>query len=133
MTAAHAHDPASSYPALHRPAPGLLDKVIATSSPHAGSLEPLGQIGHVLYRRLETDPETVEREVTLLVLTVVEMFRETMEREALNRVDVLPDEQLERMGRALQLMDSRLGELCEQLGVTRQDVSLGLAQLARLA
>ncbi len=51
-------------------------------------------------RRLETDPELVQRDLVRLVLTVVELIRQLMERQALRRVDQedLTDEQARRSG-----------------------------------
>lgn len=42
--------------------------------------------GH-LPRRLETDAESVERDLMKLILTIVELVRQLMERQALRRVD----------------------------------------------
>ena len=41
----------------------------------------------VLPQRLETDAEAVERDLMKLVLTVVELVRQLMEKQALRRVD----------------------------------------------
>lgn len=54
--------------------------------------------GEAVARRLRTDPDTVERDLVRLVLTIVELLRQLMERQALHRVDQggLTEEQEER-------------------------------------
>ena len=50
-----------------------------------------------LPQRLETDAESVERDLFKLVLTIIELVRQLMEKQALRRVDEgdLTDEQIE--------------------------------------
>ncbi len=57
---------------------------------------PMGGRLHSLTQRLETDPESVERDLFKLVLTVVELVRQLMEAQALRRVEEgdLTDEQV---------------------------------------
>ena len=45
------------------------------------------RLDHVLSRRVNADPESVERGLAQLVLTIVELLRQLMERQALRRVD----------------------------------------------
>jgi len=84
--------------------------------------------------RLNTDPESAERDLAGLVLTIVELLRQLMERQALRRIDVgdLPDEQVERMGTTLMLLDARMNELCDHFGITRGDLNLDLGPLGKL-
>lgn len=64
-------------------------------------------------RRLDLEPDTVERDLIKLVLTVVELLRQLMERQALRRVDEgdLSEDQEERIGLTLMLLDDRMTEL----------------------
>ena len=64
----------------------------------------------LLTQRLETDPESVERDLFKLVLTIIELVRQLMEAQALRRVDEgdLTDEQVEALG--LGLMPPRGGD-----------------------
>ena len=47
-------------------------------------------------RRIEADPENVERGLAQLVLTLIELLRQLMERQALRRMEAgnLTDEQI---------------------------------------
>ena len=51
--------------------------------------------------RIDADPETVERGLVTLVLTLVELLRQLMERQALRRVDEgsLTDDQVQTEAR----------------------------------
>jgi uncharacterized protein YjiS (DUF1127 family) len=64
----------------------------------AGTLERLEA---ALPRRLNADPEGLEKGLAQLVLTVIELLRQLMERQALRRMesDTLSDEEVERLGR----------------------------------
>ncbi|MFI6119339.1 gas vesicle protein K [Streptomyces sp. NPDC051064] len=85
-------------------------------------------------QRLETDPETVERDLIKLVLTIVELLRQLMERTALHRVDVgdLREDQEERIGMTLMILQDRMSELCERYDLTMEDLNLDLGPLGSL-
>jgi Gas vesicle protein K len=85
-------------------------------------------------RRLELDEQSVERDLTRLVLTVVELLRQLMERQALRRVDQggLTEDQEERIGLTLMLLDERMAELRERYGFEPEDLNLDLGPLGPL-
>jgi Gas vesicle protein K len=84
--------------------------------------------------RLDGDPETVEKGLATLVLTVVELLRQLMERQALRRVDdgSLSDDQIERIGSTLMALESRMAELREHFGLQPEDLNLDLGPLGPL-
>ncbi|WP_326799909.1 gas vesicle protein K [Streptomyces sp. NBC_01808] len=84
--------------------------------------------------RLDLDPDRVGRDLVSLVLTVVELLRQLMERQALRRCDHddLTDEQVERIGTTLMLLDQRMDELCAEHGLTRDELNLDLGPLGTL-
>ncbi|MFB7211287.1 gas vesicle protein K [Streptomyces sp. NPDC056255] len=85
-------------------------------------------------RRVTTDPDTVERDLMKLVLTLVELLRQLMERQALHRVDAgdLTEEQEERLGTTLMILHSRMIELCARYGLSMEDLNLDLGPLGPL-
>ncbi|MEV7031880.1 gas vesicle protein K [Streptomyces sp. NPDC093272] len=85
-------------------------------------------------RRISTDPDTVERDLVRLVLTLVELLRQLMERQALHRVDQgdLTEEQEERLGSTLMILHDRMAELCADHGLTMEDLNLDLGPLGTL-
>ncbi|MFF0791855.1 gas vesicle protein K [Streptomyces spiralis] len=83
---------------------------------------------------LDLDPERVAGDLAALVLAVVELLRQLMERQAVRRFDegTLTAEQEDRLGSALMLLDQRMDELCAQHGLRRGDLNLDLGPLGRL-
>jgi gas vesicle protein GvpK/gas vesicle protein GvpA/GvpJ/GvpM family len=84
--------------------------------------------------RIDADPEHLEKGLAQLVLTLVELLRELMERQALRRIDAgtLSDEQIERLGETFMLLQQRMGELQEVFGLTDEDLNLDLGPLGNL-
>ena len=68
------------------------------------------------------------------MLTIIELLRQLMERQALRRVDggSLSDEQIERLGRTFMELDKRMAELRDEFGLTEEDLNLDLGPLGRL-
>jgi len=85
-------------------------------------------------RRIEIDTESVERGLGALVLTVVELLRQLMERQALRRVDAgdLTDDQIERIGQVLMELDEQMTLLREHFGLEPSDLNLDLGRLGPL-
>jgi hypothetical protein len=86
--------------------------------------------------RLDTDgdPRSAERGLAALVLTLVELLRQLMERQALRRVEdgSVTDEQAERLGRTLMRLSERMDELIEEFGLEREDLNIDLGPLGTL-
>ena len=80
------------------------------------------------------DRESAARSLAGLVLTVIELLRELMERQAVRRVDQgdLTADQVEQVGITLMALDDRMTELCEHFGLTRDDLNLDLGPLGPL-
>ncbi|MEV1147004.1 gas vesicle protein K [Micromonospora sp. NPDC049799] len=87
-----------------------------------------------LDRRLAVDPGSVERGLASLVLTVVELLRQLMERQALRRVDLgdLTEEQIERIGTTLMALEEQMTLLREHFGLSPEDLNLDLGPLGPL-
>ena len=96
--------------------------------------EDAERLSNALSRRLDADPESVERGLAQLVLTVIELLRQLMERQALRRVEAggLDDATIERLGATLMALEARMGELKEVFGLTDEDLNLDLGPLGRL-
>lgn len=87
-----------------------------------------------LRQRICTDPDTVERDLVKLVLTIVELLRQLVERQALRRIDVgnLEPSEEERIGLTLMLLDDRMSRLRERFGLSPEDLNLDLGPLGPL-
>jgi hypothetical protein len=113
--------------------PELEPKVLAAGGGVDRLARTLGQ-ADPFPRRLSADPETVERGLAQLVLTLVELLRQLMERQAIRRVDAggLSDEQVERLGQALMALEDRMQELKDEFGLEDRDLNLNLGPLGNL-
>jgi hypothetical protein len=87
-------------------------------------------------QRLTGSGEDVGRGLGRLVITLLEVVRQVVERQALRRVEAgdLSEEQIERLGRALMQLEATFDELIDHFGVVPNDVylPLDLAGLARI-
>ena len=84
--------------------------------------------------RVEPDQEDVARGLAPLVLTLIELLRQLMERQAIRRVEAggLSDDEIERLGRALIALEQRMDELKEDFGLTDEDLNFNLGPLGNL-
>lgn len=88
----------------------------------------------ILPERIRSDPDSVERDLFKLVLTVVELIRQLMERQALRRVDHgdLTDEQVEALGLALMRLEEAMTSLRERYDLSVEELNIDLGPLGRL-
>ena len=84
--------------------------------------------------RWNADPEEVRRSVMQLVLTLIELIRQLLERQALRRMDqgTLDPDEIERLGLALMKLEETVKELAEQHGLELKDLNLDLGPLGKL-
>ncbi|TMK69770.1 MAG: gas vesicle protein K [Actinobacteria bacterium] len=94
----------------------------------------LDRLGAAFPRRVNADPEQVEKGLVQLVLTIVELLRQLMERQALRRMEqgTLSDEQIERLGETFMKLERRMDELKEHFGLEDRDLNLNLGPLGNL-
>ncbi|WP_327281333.1 MULTISPECIES: gas vesicle protein K [unclassified Streptomyces] len=85
-------------------------------------------------QRIHTNPEAVGEDLLKLVLTLVELLRQLIERQALRRVDAgdLTDEQEEELGATLLALHDTLADLCAEHGYALEDLNLDLGPLGPL-
>lgn len=85
-------------------------------------------------QRMETDPESVERDLLKLVLTIVELVRQLMEAQALRRVEQgdLSDEQVEGLGLGLMHLEEAMEDLKSRYDLTTADLNIDLGPLGTL-
>jgi hypothetical protein len=107
------------------------DRNLTLFEDSAGALERLEAS---LPRRLNADPETLEKGLAHLVLTLVELLRQLMERQALRRIEggTLDDEEIERLGRTFMALSDRMEELKRAFGLEDEELNLNLGPLGNL-
>lgn len=84
--------------------------------------------------RIRIDPENTRNGLMQLVLTLVELIRELLERQALRRVDAgsLSPEEIERLGLTFQRLSEEIERLKQQFGFSDEDLNLDLGPLGKL-
>jgi len=84
--------------------------------------------------RWNARPEEVRRAVMKLVLTLVELIRRLLERQAIRRMDAgtLTAAETEAVGQALMRLDETIRELAAQFDLSPDDLNLDLGPIGRL-
>jgi len=112
----------------------LAGKLLAANGDVDRVARALEGVGDVFPRRVEADPEKVERGLAQLVLTLVELLRQLMERQALRRMEqgTLDDDEIERLGQTFMLLADRMEQLKTEFGLETSDLNLNLGPLGNL-
>lgn len=94
----------------------------------------LNMIASAIPPRINADPESVERGLSKLVLTLVELLRQLLERQALRRMEAgaLSDDEIERLGDTFMRLEARMIELKHTFGLDDEELNLNLGPLGNL-
>src|SRR6185437_4642821 len=70
-------------------------------------------------QRIDCSPENIEQGLARLVLSLVELLRRLLERQAIRRMEggSLNDEKIEDMGQALMKLEAKVGEIAAAFGL----------------
>lgn len=84
--------------------------------------------------RINCTPENVEQGLARLVLSLIELIRQLLERQAIRRMEggSLSEEQVEQMGEALMKLEAKIHELAAHFNLTPADLNLDLGPLGHL-
>ena len=87
-----------------------------------------------LRRRVNADQKTVEHDLAKLVLSLIDLVRQLMERQAIRRVDAgsLSEDEVERVGETFLKLNERMAELCTAFGLQPEDLKLNLGPIRDL-
>ncbi len=85
-------------------------------------------------QRIQADPEKVEQGLAKLVLTLIELLRRLMEKQALRRIErgTLTDEEIERVGLTMLKLEEKMEELKRAFGLEGEELNLNLGPLGDL-
>ena len=111
-----------------------VDKILASGGDLGRIASELDHVPSAFPRRVNADPEQVERGLAQLVLTLVELLRQLMERQALRRMEqgTLSDDEVERMGETFMKLERRMQELKDHFDFEDKDLNLNLGPLGNL-
>ena len=99
---------------------------------NAGTLE--GVVAGLLPQRINASQATAEKDLAKLVLALVDLVRQLMEKQAARRVNAgsLSDDEVERLGETFLKLDRRMTELREAFGLKAEDLNLSLGPIRDL-
>ena len=85
----------------------------------------------VVPERIAADAEIVENGLAKLVLSIVELVRRLLEKQALRRMDAgnLTEEEIERLGNALMKLEEKMGELKRTFGLSDDQLNMKVGPL----
>jgi len=85
-------------------------------------------------RRLNLDQEKKKNGLAQLVLTVVKLLHELLEKQAIRRIDGggLTDEEIERLGFTLMRQSEEIARIAREFGLESDDLNLDLGPLGKL-
>jgi Gas vesicle protein K len=111
-----------------------LDRILGGSGDLDAVASELDRLQGAFPRRVDADPEKVEKGLAQLVLTLVELLRQLMERQALRRMEQgnLTDEEIERLGQTFMKLEKRMEELKAEFELEDSDLNLNLGPLGDL-
>lgn len=110
------------------------EKLLCDSGDPEAFASELALAGNVFPRRIDADPEKVEKGLVKLVLIVIELLRHLLEHQALRRIEggCLSDAEIERLGQTFMKLESRMEELKRTFGLEDEDLNLHLGPLGDL-
>jgi hypothetical protein len=84
--------------------------------------------------RVELDGEKVRNGLAQLVLTLIKLLHELLERQAIRRMDsgILTEDEIERLGMTLMRQAEELDRLCMVFDLKEEDLNMNLGPLGRL-
>jgi gas vesicle protein GvpK len=81
--------------------------------------------------RISADPEIVENGLAKLVLSIIELIRRLLEKQAIRRMETgnLTEAEIERLGSALMKLEEKMDELKGVFGLSTEDLNLSLGPI----
>lgn len=97
-------------------------------------LRGLEHLGRGIPSKVDADPKNVEKGLAKLVLTLIDLLRRLMERQAVRRMEggSLTDEQIEQIGQTFLKLNQRMEELKRTFGLEGEDLNIDLGPLGKL-
>jgi len=96
--------------------------------------EDINNLNDSFKNRLNADPEGVQQGLAKLVLTLIELLRRLMEKQAMRRIEngTVDDADIEKLGEAFMNLELKMVELRDAFDLTEEDLNLNLGPLGDL-
>ena len=113
--------------------PSPVEPEVETEHP-AEFVAELRRVADRLPERVNIDAESVEQGLAKLVLTLVELIRRLLEKQAVRRMEGggLSPEQVEELGLALMKLEEKMAELKEHFGLQDEELNIDLGPIGKL-
>jgi len=113
--------------------PSPVEPEVETGHP-AEFVAELRRVADRLPERVNIDAEGVEQGLAKLVLTLIELIRRLLEKQAVRRMEGggLSAEQVEELGLALMKLEEKMAELKEQFGLQDEELNIDLGPIGKL-
>jgi len=110
-----------------------LNSVVETDFPEE-FVEEMEKSQDALPEKIDANPENVEKGLAKLVLTLIELIRKLLEKQAMRRVeaDSLSEEEIERVGETLMKLENKMKELKQIFSLKDEELNLNLGPLGDL-
>jgi hypothetical protein len=111
----------------------IANGIVETESPEE-FIEEIERARDCLPKKIDANPKTVEKGLAKLVLTLIELIRKLLEKQAMRRVEAgsLSDEEIERVGETLMKLENKMDELKGIFGLKDEELNLNLGPLGDL-
>jgi hypothetical protein len=113
--------------------PNPVEPEVETSHP-AEFVAELRRVADRLPERVNIDAESVEQGLAKLVLTLIELIRRLLEKQAVRRMEGggLTAAQVEELGLALMKLEEKMAELKEHFGLRDEELNIDLGPIGKL-
>ena len=108
---------------------GDFARIMQGGSEAAALRSPVGQTP-----RINLDQDNLKNGLGQLVLTLVKLLHELLERQGIRRIEAgsLTDDQIERLGLTLMKQAQEIDRLRQEFGLAEEDLNLDLGPLGQL-
>jgi hypothetical protein len=110
------------------------NKILLNSVPVDEVKEAIEKIENAVTSRINATPDNADHGLAQLVLTLIELIRKLVEKQAIRRVEggSLSEEEIERLGETLMKLENKMEELKKIFNLTDEDLNLNLGPLGDL-
>lgn len=110
------------------------NKILLNSAPADEIQGAIEKIENTVTSRINATPDNADHGLAQLVLTLIELIRKLVEKQAIRRVEggSLTDDEIERLGETLMKLEMKMEELKKIFNLTDEDLNLNLGPLGDL-
>ena len=109
-------------------------KILLNSIPIDEYSEAIEKVENTVSSRINATPDNADHGLAQLVLTLIELIRKLVEKQAIRRVEggSLSDDEIERLGETLMKLEMKMEELKGIFNLTDEDLNINLGPLGSL-